>query len=151
MERSPPCAWVVEYPAGYAVSGMYQASSSHSKPPSTIRSVQPGVGLTVSEGEGDGVPVGMSVGVGRSLAVGEGVVVFVGDMLGDGVGVLVALGVAVADAVAEAVRLGVGVGVAVAKRVGLSVGVGIAPQIGAATSSTYIAVTPFCPSLNTPK
>ena len=136
-----------------------------------------GLGVLVAVIDGVGTTVLVGVYVGRGVSVAEGVAVAVSTSVteGDGAGVLVAVADGVAEDVglgagvggSEAVGLGVsvavglavgvegsevvGLGVSVADAVGPTVGVGLGPQTGTATSSTYIAVTPFAPSLKAPK
>lgn len=92
----------------------------------------------------------MGLGVNVMVRDGEGVgkTVLVGVFVGDAVAVHVAVGEGEGVYVLVNVRVGVAVGVG--DNVAEAIGVGVRPQTGTATSSTYIAVRPFCPSLYVP-
>jgi hypothetical protein len=75
------------YAAGYAVFGIYQPSSSHSKPPLTIKSLHPDEGLGVGVAEIRMVGVGVTVGKAVTVGEGVGVLVAVSDGVRVGVGV----------------------------------------------------------------
>jgi hypothetical protein len=100
IDRWPPCAKAVVYPAGCGVLGICQAALV-SKLPLAIKSWHTGVTVAV------GVCVAVRVGVGDSVPVGLTVTV------GVTVGVYVSSGVGDSVAVADAVAVGVGVRVRV--------------------------------------